>query len=148
MYNTYLNGSVLLVLALAFSACEGAQAERSAEPVDLGEAVQALTQCHWDGASVDVGEWLECDHCRWRYCRCQPNGRWGQCTNEEPPTGACDWTNPDWSDPACSGGGTKPCETGDPTDWQNPSCEGGGGQSCSGTCHEPRPGPRPASHNR
>ncbi len=147
MYKVYRNSSVLLIAALALSACEGARSEISGEAEGAGEAVQALSQCHWDGASVDEGEWLECDHCRWRYCQCQWDGRWGNCTNQRPPEGGCDWTNPDWSDPAC-GGGSKPCDRMDPTDWQNPSCQEGGGQSCSGSCHGPRSGPRPSSHNR
>jgi hypothetical protein len=149
VYKAYMNGGATLMLAsaLALSACAGLESENPGAPEAPGEAWQAVgPQCHWDGASVDVAEWLECSYCRWRYCQCQPDGRWGKCTNEPPPEGGCDWTNPDWSDPACSGG-SKPCDWTNPGDWDNPSCQDGGGQSCSGSCHGPRPGPRPSSHD-
>lgn len=141
MHDAYLKGSLFLALAsaLAFSACGDVEPENLGEGGDGGvaEAPQALVSCHWAGASVHVGEWLECDHCVWRYCQCQHNGKWANCTNHAPPSGACDWTKPDWTNPACSSGGTLPCDWTAP-DWQNPSCQNtpppGGGQACI-TCH-------------
>jgi hypothetical protein len=140
MYKACGDASVLLLLAsvLAFSACDGVEGENPGHSDVPGEASQAVeVVCHWQGATVHQGQWLECPSCLWRYCQCQPNGFWGNCSNDEPDQGACDWTNPDWTDPACSGGGSKPCDWTKP-DWQNPSCNDtappGGGQKCT-TCH-------------
>lgn len=79
------------------------------------------TQCSWQGSTVFEGKWLECTNCKWRYCQCQPDSRWGNCTNEKPEEGACDWSKPDWSNPACQNDGTKPCDWSKP-DWSNPAC--------------------------
>lgn len=78
--------------------------------------------CSWRGAKVQVGKWLECPDCVYRFCQCQSNGGWGNCKNDQPSEGACDWSNPDWSNPACSEGGSKPCDWSNP-DWSNPSCQ-------------------------
>jgi hypothetical protein len=83
---------------------------------------QPGTTCTWRGATVQVGKWLECPDCAYRYCQCQSNGGWGNCRNDQPSEGACDWSNPDWGDPACSQGGSKPCDWSNP-DWSNPSCQ-------------------------
>lgn len=97
----------------------------------------ATGSCYWQGASVKEGSWLECKSCYWQYCQCQPDGRWAYCSNTPPSQGSCDWSNPDWTDPACSEGGSKPCDWTQP-DWQNPECSQnpppGGGNACS-SCH-------------
>lgn len=143
VYNAYRNGIALSIAtlgsALALSACNEVELEAPGEEddvlVEAPEAVQGT--CHWQGATVKQGAWHECAHCQWRYCQCQPNGMWGNCTNQPPPGGACDWTKPDWTNPACSGGGSKPCDWTNP-DWTNPSCQNtpppGGGQACT-SCH-------------
>lgn len=77
--------------------------------------------CSWAGASVKAGEWLECPTCKYRFCQCQANSSWGQCGGSEPSQGSCDWSNPDWSNPACQTGGSKPCDWSNP-DWSNPAC--------------------------
>ncbi|WP_141735272.1 hypothetical protein [Oligoflexus tunisiensis] len=82
-------------------------------------------QCTWQGASVFQNKWLECKNCKWRYCQCQPGGKWGNCTNEKPDDGACDWSNPDWTNPSCQTDGTKPCDWSNP-DWSNPACKNEG----------------------
>jgi hypothetical protein len=142
MRDVVLMGSVLLALATAvgFSACGRVESEDPGRGSDegVGEAPQATQVfCHWAGATVEEGEWLECQNCVWRYCQCLHTGQWGHCTNTEPPQGACDWTHPDWTNPACSEGGTLPCDWTHP-DWQNPACQStpppGGGQACT-TCH-------------
>lgn len=79
--------------------------------------------CEWQGAKVNVGEWLECPSCLYRYCQCQPNSKWGNCGSSQPSDGSCNWSNPDWSDPACSQGGSMACDWNNP-DWANPACSG------------------------
>jgi hypothetical protein len=140
MYKAFPRGTWFMVLASALvaPACDEAKWESPAESGLLGEVSQASSgSCHWQGATVDEGEWLECGHCVWRYCQCQHDGGWGHCTNHEPSGGACDWSHPDWSDPACSEGGSKPCDWSNP-DWQNPDCNDnsppGGGPKCT-SCH-------------
>jgi hypothetical protein len=106
----------------------------------FGASVAADAQtCRWDGATVMPGSWLESNTGVYRFCQCQSDGRWGNCTNTRP-AASCDWMNPDWNDPACSGGGFKPCDWSAP-DPANPSCDtshsGGSGStdpSCT-TCH-------------
>lgn len=99
--------------------------------------LSASPSCSWQGSTVNQGEWLECKYCAWQYCQCKPDGSWGSCTNTPPSQGACDWSQPDWSNPSCSEGGSKPCDWSNP-DWQNPSCAKtpppSGGSACV-SCH-------------
>ncbi|PRP96235.1 hypothetical protein ENSA7_70490 [Enhygromyxa salina] len=152
MNNLYANASALLILgwALLLPACSGPAPAGPSQAI--GVTPLASGTCFWQGASVEEGAWLECGHCVWRYCQCQPNGSWGNCTNDEPDDGACDWTMPDWDDPACSDGGTLPCDWTMP-DWTNPSCQDtpppGGGQACT-NCHAngvPEGTPPPEDHD-
>ncbi|WP_141735277.1 hypothetical protein [Oligoflexus tunisiensis] len=105
--------------------------------LSFSQYAAASATCTWRQSKVFSGEWLECTDCVWRFCQCQDNGSWGNCTNDPPPQ-ACDWNNPDWSNPACSEGGFKPCDWNQP-DWNNPACNAAhpGGvpnQNCA-SCH-------------
>jgi hypothetical protein len=146
MFKRHIHAGLFIALAAAsaLSACDGPGSERAAGGATPTERREARSStCYWDGAEVHSGEWLECDDCVWQYCQCQHDGHWGHCTNEPPHDGACDWTDPDWSDPACSEGGRKPCDWEAP-DWTNPACQDtpppGTDKTCF-TCHTDGPPP-------
>ncbi len=138
-----------MCLASAGMGCVGVE-DGEASDHEVAQVQRAVTSgCHWQGASVNPGEWLECTSCVWRFCQCQPDGGWGNCSNSPPPGGACDWTHPDWTNPACSDGGRLPCDWTHP-DWRNPDCQenappGSGAQPCTG-CHATVPEGTPPPH--
>jgi hypothetical protein len=134
-----VNAAMIASMCLAPVAMSCVVAEDGQADPAVSQVEQAVrNRCHWQGASVHEGEWLECPRCVWRFCQCMPDGSWGNCRNDRPSGGACDWTNPDWTDPACSEGGRVPCDWSNP-DWENPDCQensppGSGARSCR-ECH-------------